>query len=204
MAFAVLIGFSVAALAVAVRESEASLRAPAWLFAVVPPLAFGVQEHLERALQGEPTAGAALEPTFVLGLVLQVPFALLAYLLARLLLGAVALAARLVAATPRLARPRSPSLAVRARAAARLDPRARLLEPRASVAPGLSPPARRARASRPDRRSTIRTRTVIAAAVAAVAVRQSAASAHAVLLGTTPSNDTVRPEAAGARDPALQ
>jgi len=112
MAFAVLIGFSVAALAVAVRESEASLRAPAWLFALVPPLAFGVQEHLERALQGEPTAGAALEPTFLLGLVLQLPFALLAYLLARLLLGAVALVARLVAATPRLTRPTSlPSLA---------------------------------------------------------------------------------------------
>src|SRR6185295_19085923 len=74
--------------------------------------------------------------------------------------------------------------------AAHLGPRARLLEPRASVAPNLSPAARRARASRPDRRSTIRTRTVIAAAVAAL-LSPSAASAHAVLLGTTPSNDNV-------------
>jgi hypothetical protein len=91
---ALLFGFSLAALAVALRESEAHLRAPAWLFALAPPLAFAVQEHVERALQGEPTARTALEPTFALGLALQLPFALLAYLAARVLFTALAMVVR--------------------------------------------------------------------------------------------------------------
>ena len=56
--------------------------------ALVPVLAFVVQEHLERLAAGEPALTAAFEPTFVLGLALQIPFGLAAWLLARLLLRA--------------------------------------------------------------------------------------------------------------------
>jgi hypothetical protein len=100
---AILLGFSLAALAVALRHSELHLRAPAWVFALAPPVAFAAQEHLERAVQGQPTAGTALEPTFALGLVLQLPFALLAYVVARILFRAVAIVVRMFAARrPRL------------------------------------------------------------------------------------------------------
>ena len=56
-------------------------------FAALPPLAFTLQEHLERLIHSGTVVGVVLEPTFMLGLLLQVPFALAAYLLARLLLG---------------------------------------------------------------------------------------------------------------------
>jgi hypothetical protein len=57
------------------------------LFAFLPPFAFVVQEHLERLLHtGEFPIDAALEPTFALGILLQVPFAVLAWILARALL----------------------------------------------------------------------------------------------------------------------
>jgi hypothetical protein len=58
-----------------------------WLFALLPPLAFVVQEHLERLLHdGNFPYAAVLEPTFGVGLLLQLPFALLALLFARALL----------------------------------------------------------------------------------------------------------------------
>jgi hypothetical protein len=57
------------------------------LFALLPPFAFVVQEHLERLLHtGAFPVDAALEPTFAIGLLLQVPFALAAALVARALL----------------------------------------------------------------------------------------------------------------------
>jgi hypothetical protein len=102
MVFAVLLGVSLAAFALALRESELHLRAPAWLFALAPPVAFAVQEHLERAVQGLPTAHTAFEPTFALGLLLQAPFAVLAYLVARIVFRAAALVARLLSRKPRL------------------------------------------------------------------------------------------------------
>jgi len=56
------------------------------LFALLPPFAFVVQEHLERFLHtGEFPSDAALEPTFALGFLLQAPFAILAWVVARLL-----------------------------------------------------------------------------------------------------------------------
>ncbi|HET8605890.1 MAG TPA: hypothetical protein VFL66_02565 [Gaiellaceae bacterium] len=62
---------------------------PAWAFALVPPLGFALQEHLERLLAtGAFPWDAALAPTFLRGLLLQAPFALAAYLVARLLLRA--------------------------------------------------------------------------------------------------------------------
>jgi hypothetical protein len=60
---------------------------PAWSFALLPLASFTLQEILERSLQGETLVWRAVEsPTFVPGLLLQLPFALLAYLIARLLL----------------------------------------------------------------------------------------------------------------------
>jgi hypothetical protein len=112
---ALLLGFSLAVLAIALRNSEAHLRAPAWIFALAAPLAFAAQEHLERALRGEPTARTALEATFALGLLLQLPFALLAYLAARILFRALEIVARLLvlhAARPRFVQPARPVVRV--------------------------------------------------------------------------------------------
>ena len=60
---------------------------PSWAFALMPPLAFVLQELLERLfVSGSFPWWMVLQPTFRVGLLLQLPFALLAYLLARLLL----------------------------------------------------------------------------------------------------------------------
>jgi len=60
------------------------------LFFVLPPLAFAFQELAERLLRAEAFPfQAALEPRFVLGLLLQLPFGLLALLVARALLRVV-------------------------------------------------------------------------------------------------------------------
>jgi hypothetical protein len=70
-----------------------------WPFAVLPVLTFVLQEHLERGTLG----GVLAEPTTVVGLLLQLPFALLAYVVARLLLRAADALAGTVA-PPRLRR----------------------------------------------------------------------------------------------------
>jgi hypothetical protein len=58
--------------------------APSYLFALLPPLSFAIQEHLERAVQdGARALELALEPAFLLGLALQLPFALCSLVLAR-------------------------------------------------------------------------------------------------------------------------
>jgi hypothetical protein len=59
---------------------------PLRLFALLPPVGFAVQEHLERLIgTGGIPADLALEPTFVVGLALQLPFAIVALLLAHAL-----------------------------------------------------------------------------------------------------------------------
>jgi hypothetical protein len=76
-----------------------------WLFFVLPPLAFALQEFGERLLRTEAFPfHAALEPRFLLGLLLQLPFGLVALLLARLLLRVVERLVRALAGpkTPRL------------------------------------------------------------------------------------------------------
>lgn len=72
---------------------RAELRSPraacaaSWPYALVAPAAFAVQEHLERLLHGgRPPLDLLAEPAFVAGLALQVPVALLAVVLARLVL----------------------------------------------------------------------------------------------------------------------
>ncbi len=60
---------------------------PAWAFALLPVLGFVLQEMLERWLAGSGVPWwVVLQPTFQLGLLLQLPFALLAFVLARMLL----------------------------------------------------------------------------------------------------------------------
>lgn len=63
-------------------------RAPSpWVLALLPPIGFVVQEHVERlAVSGAFPAHLVTEPRFLLGLLLQIPFALAALLLARALL----------------------------------------------------------------------------------------------------------------------
>jgi hypothetical protein len=62
---------------------------PLWLFALAPPVGFALQEHVEHALHDNAfSAGLALEPAFLVGLGLQLPFAIVALLAARTLLAA--------------------------------------------------------------------------------------------------------------------
>jgi hypothetical protein len=61
-------------------------RPPPGLFVVLPPVGFAFQEHLERLLAGDGIPyDLVLEPTFMVGLALQLPFAITALLLAHAL-----------------------------------------------------------------------------------------------------------------------
>src|SRR5437588_3270312 len=84
--------------AVADAARGRSLRAlPGWAFALLPPMAFVVQEIFERSLHSGTFVWQAVEsPTFVPGLVLQFPFAAASYLIARLLLRTASGVARLI------------------------------------------------------------------------------------------------------------
>ena len=107
-----------------------------WLFALLPPLAFVLQEHLERVLAGGVLPlETALHPTFLIGLALQLPFALLAYALVAVVLRASEALVCLLVRPPRLrtrlavALPPSftaPRPAARAFATAQRGPPARL------------------------------------------------------------------------------
>ena len=75
---------------------------PAFAFALLPPLAFALQEFLELSLHlGRPGWQFAAAPTFLPGLRLQLPFAALAYVAARALLRAAELVGRALGAQPR-------------------------------------------------------------------------------------------------------
>jgi hypothetical protein len=60
------------------------------VFPLVAITTFAVQEHLERLVHGGSIPILATSPAFLLGIALQVPFALLAWLLARWMLAAAA------------------------------------------------------------------------------------------------------------------
>jgi hypothetical protein len=94
-----------AALRQAVRGRRGTRPSP-WLFALLPPLAFALQEHAERL--AEPALVVA-EPTFLLGLALQLPFAALALLLARAILRVADALCALLTPPPRR-RPSAPRL----------------------------------------------------------------------------------------------
>jgi hypothetical protein len=84
------------------RRARAFAPSP-WSFFLLPLLAFASQEVAERLLRAEAFPfQAALEPRFLLGLLLQVPFGLLALLIARALLRIVERLALARARAPRL------------------------------------------------------------------------------------------------------
>ncbi len=84
---------------------------PAWAFATLPPLAFAAQEILERSLHtGSFAWQALLAPTFVPGLLLQLPFGVASWLAARFLLRAAERIGRALAPLP-AARRRSTRIA---------------------------------------------------------------------------------------------
>jgi hypothetical protein len=96
------------------------------LFALLPPLAFVLQEHAERLQL------VATEPAFLVGLALQLPFALAALVAARAFLSLADLVAEAFSASPHVRRAR----ALPAPAVAFAAPRARLVSgPRSSRAP---------------------------------------------------------------------
>jgi len=71
---------------------------PAWAFALLPLVGFTLQEFLERWLAGSTFPWwFVLQPTFRVGLLLQLPFGLAVYLVARLLLRTVERAAEVFA-----------------------------------------------------------------------------------------------------------
>jgi hypothetical protein len=77
---------------------------PPWLLVALPPLAFLVQEYLERWLDGGHAGLATLwEPPVLVGLQLQIPFALLALALARFLARAADALGRALAPEPQQA-----------------------------------------------------------------------------------------------------
>jgi hypothetical protein len=112
-------------------------RLPAWAFALLPPATFVLQEVLERSLHTGTFFWQAIEaPTFLPGLALQVPFALAAYVVARLLLRTVSLVGRILGG-------RRPSLGPRRVAMPGFAPRSVRVprpSPLAGTAAGRAPP----------------------------------------------------------------
>jgi hypothetical protein len=82
-------GLGVAAIVVALAlhvRTEGAARLRAWPFALLPLLTFVGQEHLEHLLQTGSASGVVAAPTFAYGVALQIPFGLIAFLVARALL----------------------------------------------------------------------------------------------------------------------
>lgn len=85
-AVTILVGLALEAIARGARRRAV----PLWPVALVAPVGFALQEHLERALHaGVFPTGLVTSRTFLLGLLLQAPFAILAWGIAATL-GAVA------------------------------------------------------------------------------------------------------------------
>jgi hypothetical protein len=79
---------------------------PPWAFALLPVVGFAFQEYLERWLAwGFFPWHAAEEPTFIIGIALQLPFGALAFLAARFLLRTAKRLGRRLSASPPRRRP---------------------------------------------------------------------------------------------------
>jgi hypothetical protein len=111
LALGVALAITLVALFVAVLDASrgrAARTLPAWAFGVLAPLTFALQEIIELSLHtGTFAWHAVAAPTFLPGLALQLPFSLLAWLAARLLLRAASRAGRAFAARPPAGRPLS-------------------------------------------------------------------------------------------------
>jgi hypothetical protein len=81
------VALSLAASVVDAARGRGVRSLPPWAFALLPLAGFGLQEYIERWLAWDsfPWA-AALEPTFLIGIALQLPFGALAFVVARVLL----------------------------------------------------------------------------------------------------------------------
>lgn len=81
----------------AVGANEAAKAPPAFMFAIVPVIGFVFQEHLEHLVAArELETDFFLSSPFLVGLVLQLPFALIALVVAHLILRAIRTAARVL------------------------------------------------------------------------------------------------------------
>lgn len=109
---------------IAAARGTSAAMAPPWVFALLPPAVYAVQEHLERLLHGGHVEWTtALEPPFLVGLVVQLPVAVAALLLARALASMADAIGRALAGGPR--RPRLASVAVLAHPVVAALPRVR-------------------------------------------------------------------------------
>ena len=111
---------------------------PLWVFALLPVVGFAIQEYVERWLSwGFFPWYACLQPTFMIGIALQVPFGVLAYLAARLLVRAARHVGRRLARVapprPRVVPPPFLAPLQAAAAAAAVAARAPARPPRASA-----------------------------------------------------------------------
>jgi hypothetical protein len=128
VACAVTVLFAGLALAIADgMRGRARARLTGWPVALVPPLGFAVQEHLERVIERNALPlDVALEPTFLAGMALQLPFVAAALLLAHTLLAfghALGRRAAVVVAVPRSpARALEPLMSARPERAPRRSP----------------------------------------------------------------------------------
>jgi hypothetical protein len=102
------LGFALVAVALVTLLVDAARRRPTtevapWAFALLPLLSFTAQEFLERWVAlGSVPWWMVEQPTFRVGLLLQLPFAALAYLVARLLLRTARSAGAAVAVSSRV------------------------------------------------------------------------------------------------------
>src|SRR5918997_4449285 len=104
--------------------SGGSRGAPIWAFALLPPAGFVIQEHAEHLLQhGALSSTLALEPVFLVGLLLQLPFAVAAYLVARAIVTVAVTLIRALAREHRRIAPTPPRFRVTA------EPRLALANP---------------------------------------------------------------------------
>jgi hypothetical protein len=100
LAALVVVGFAGRVLAGARRVSSP----PLWVFGLAPPVGFALQEQAEHVLHTSSFSAATfLAPTFVVGLLLQLPFGLAALLAARTLLAAAAALGARLGSVPHLA-----------------------------------------------------------------------------------------------------
>ncbi len=70
-------------LVLGVVRGPTSRDVPAWPFALLAPLGFLVQEHVERLLHGVDASATLADRSVQLGLALQVPFAVASWMVAR-------------------------------------------------------------------------------------------------------------------------
>ena len=126
-------------------RGRARSRLPNWPVALVPPLGFATQEHVELWIASNAfPVDAALEPAFLAGIALQLPIALAALLIAR----AVLVFAHVLGDA--LAVPRSP------RPCARAIERTPLARVEPELAQASDPRHRARRARSPARRGRLR------------------------------------------------